>query len=466
MEGVNGATPRAAISRWRWWVCILLMLATVINYMDRMALNQLALRIQFSLGLSNLQYSYLESVFSFAFAVGAIVTGTVVDRANVRWVYPLLVLGWSAAAVLTGFASCFAMLLGCRLLLGLFEAGNWPCGIRTTRAVLRPEERSFGNSLFQSGTALGAVITPLLVLALLRWADPGEPERHAAMAVVGGTYAVAVDAPTDTWKFPFRVIGSLGVVWVLLWFFTIPRRVVNTAPGEVKHEGAVRFAEVFRDKRFWVLLAAAVTINVAWHGYRTWLPLYLQKQRGFSEVEMSRFTTAYYLIADVGSWTAGLGTLLLCRRGMGVHAARTFAFAACAGLTLCSVAVPFLDNDPLWPGSVVGGWFPVTALTVGLLAVAFGALGLFPTYFALTQELSSRHQGKVSGTLGACAHTSLAAIYPLEGWIIDATGSYEVILAAIGVAPLLALGLLLFLWSPLVALRGRNAASGEPITPP
>ena len=75
MNPTSAPTP-TAISHWRWWICILLMLATVINYMDRMALNQLALRIQFSLGLNNTQYSYLESAFSAAFAVGAILTGT------------------------------------------------------------------------------------------------------------------------------------------------------------------------------------------------------------------------------------------------------------------------------------------------------------------------------------------------------------------------------------------------------
>src|SRR5215213_6393964 len=97
-------------SRLRWWVCILLMLATVINYMDRMALNQMALRMQRSLGMDDQQYSLLESAFSLAFAMGAILTGFLVDRTNVRWVYPLMVLGWSAAGVLTGFATTFAML--------------------------------------------------------------------------------------------------------------------------------------------------------------------------------------------------------------------------------------------------------------------------------------------------------------------------------------------------------------------
>jgi ACS family hexuronate transporter-like MFS transporter len=436
-------TDPARRSPWRWWICILLMLATVINYMDRMALNQLALRIQFALNLNNTQYSYLESAFSAAFACGAILAGWIADRANVRFIYPLFVLGWSAAGVLTGFANGFLMLLCCRLLLGLFEAGNWPCGLRTTRAVLAPEERSFGNAMFQSGTALGAIIAPLAVLAILRWADPEEPFRHAVMSVTGGSYAAVTNAPTDTWKVPFRLIGGIGVVWVLLWFLTVPGRLVNTSPSAATmHEGAVNFRDVLRDRRFWVLLAACVAINVTWHGFRTWLPLYLQKQRGFSETEMSRFTATYYLVADLGSLTIGFLTLRLCKRGLHVHTARTLVFAVCSVLTLMCIAVPFLPHEPL----VTESFVPISALTLGLLTVAFGALGLFPTYFALTQDISSRHQGKVSGTLGACAHLSLAAIYPLEGMLIDATKSYEVILGAIGIAPALAFVLLLVFW--------------------
>jgi ACS family hexuronate transporter-like MFS transporter len=117
-----------------------------------------------------------------------------------------------------------------------------------------------------------------------------------------------------------------------------------------------------------------VAINVTWHGYRTWLPLYLVEKRGYSEAAMSRFTTLYYLVADIGSWTVGFFTLwLVRRRGMGVHASRVLAYTA---------------------------------------------------------------------------HISLALIYPIEGWISDRTGSYDLVLGGIGAAPLLALGLLLWKWPP------------------
>ncbi|MCS6864951.1 MAG: MFS transporter [Gemmataceae bacterium] len=407
--------PPPTASPLRWWVCLLLMQATIINYMDRMTLNQLAVEIKASLHLDDVQYSALESIFSFAFAIGAVGTGFLVDRISVRWVYPLAVLGWSLAGMLTGFADSFGMLLACRFALGIFEAANWPCGIRTTRAVLKPEERSFGNSLFQSGTALGAVMTPLVVLGIVKWAE---------------AYGFS-----DTWRIPFRIIGAVGLVWIALWFFTIPARMVQTVPpadASTDTASSGRFSAVLADRRFWALFVAVIAINITWHGYRTWLPLFLRQQRGYSLEAMSAFTTFYYLLADIGSWTIGLLTLGMCRRGVELHTSRLIAFFTCAVLTLGTVSVPFLPNN----------WI----LQAGLLAVAFGALGLFPTYFALSQELSGKHQGKVTGTLGACAHISLAIIYPLEGWVCQATQSYAGVLGGVGVFPLLALGVLLWLW--------------------
>src|SRR5205823_4128833 len=111
----------------------------------------------------------------------AIVMGWLADRWNVRWIYPLAVLAWSLAGFLTGLAFDFTTLLICRFLLGLAEAGNWPCALRTTQRVLAPAERAMGNSILQSGAALGAVLTPIIVVVLT--------------------------TATGTWRYPFMVIG-------------------------------------------------------------------------------------------------------------------------------------------------------------------------------------------------------------------------------------------------------------------
>lgn len=409
------------VSPWRWWVCVLLFLATTLNYMDRVALNQMAKRIKDALDLDPVEYSRLETGFSFCFALGAMFAGVIVDKVNVRWVYPVAVLGWSAAGYLTGYATGFWSLVACRLALGVFESANWPAGLRTTRAILRPEERSFGNALFQSGTAIGAVITPFLVLYLLREAD----------AQSGGD-------SRNSWRVPFRVIGMIGVGWVALWWLTVPRGLLAHATGDSHpgDPGLARYRDIFRDARFWALVGMTVGVNIAWHTYRVWLPLYLQEVREYDEAAMSRLTTWFYLTADVGSWTVGILTLLLVRRGgWGAHGARLLMFGACAALVMIAVLIPFVPT----------GW----GLTTVILLFAFASLGVFPTYYAFSQELSGKHQGKVSGTLGLCAHMTLSlVVYPIQGVVVKQTGSYDLILGAAGVFPVLALILMLVVWPP------------------
>src|SRR5256885_4558653 len=127
---MNGLAASRA-GAWKWWACGLLLLATTINYMDRLTLNQTAKRIMTEVGFDDRGYGELEASFAYAFALGAVLMGWVVDRWNVRWVYPLVLLAWSQAGFLTGLVSTFGGLLVCRFLLGFAEAGHWPCALRT-----------------------------------------------------------------------------------------------------------------------------------------------------------------------------------------------------------------------------------------------------------------------------------------------------------------------------------------------
>ena len=92
-----------------------------------------------------------------------------------------------------------------------------------------PAERSLGNSFFQNGTAIGAVVTPLIVLFTVEWIDPGFSARLAHYALGGtGGMAAAGATPHVVWQMPFRLIGAVGLVWVVLWITTVPRRALAT----------------------------------------------------------------------------------------------------------------------------------------------------------------------------------------------------------------------------------------------
>ena len=126
----------ARSSAWKWWVTGLLLLATMLNYMDRQTLASVAKRITDEFALSQEQYGNIEFAFGWGFAAGSLVFGLLADRISVRVLYPAVVLGWSAMGLLSGFSRGYGTLLMLRALLGFFEAGQWPCALKTTSALL------------------------------------------------------------------------------------------------------------------------------------------------------------------------------------------------------------------------------------------------------------------------------------------------------------------------------------------
>src|SRR5438034_1049151 len=126
------APPQRSAS-WKWWICGLLLCASMINYMDRLTLANVAVRITGEFKLSQEQYGNLELVFGWAFAAGSLAFGFVADRVSIRWLYPTVLLLWSATGFATGLVHSYTGLLTCRTLLGFFEAGHWPCALKTTQ---------------------------------------------------------------------------------------------------------------------------------------------------------------------------------------------------------------------------------------------------------------------------------------------------------------------------------------------
>lgn len=445
------STPARPAS-WKWLVCGLLLFASTINYMDRVTLSTVATRITAQFGLSQEQYGNIEFGFGWAFAVGSLAFGLTVDRLPVRWVYPTALALWSAMGFLTAYARNYEELLACRILLGLFEGGHWPCAIKTTRALLAPAERSLGNSVLQSGTSIGAIATPLLMRLLLT------PEA-------------------GSWRGAFQIIGAVGLIWIVAWFALIRRQ--DLAAGEATFQspqpgGSKAAARVVGDevtsltlgernqrlltssptvtqasdrpvkrdslweaifsRRMLVVLIVIALINTWWQLLRAWLPKVLQEGRGYAESDMLSFLPIFYIATDVGVLGAGAATVWLHRRGMSVHGARVAAFGACAALSAFAVAAALLPKGP--------------ALLGVLLLAGAGALGVFPIYHALTQDFTAKHQGTISG-LGGVAAWALSPAQKLYGRLVDQTGSFDLGFAVAGCFPLLALAVLWLLWKPV-----------------
>lgn len=395
-----------------WAVCGLMFLATMLNYMDRQALAQQASEIRNELALSNEDYGNLEVGFGIAFAIGGIVTGILVDRFSLRWIYPAILLAWSIIGFLTGYVTNYRELMICRILLGIFEAGQWPCALAASQRLLSRSNRALGNSVLQSGASLGAIATPIVVLIL----------SHEGL---GG------------WRLPFRVIGGLGILWVFAWLALVrPRDLeINDGaahPGEPADADRPEMDRATLIRRFAALLIVVVAINICWQYFRAWMPMMLQEEHGYGNDAVQVFSSAYYIAAGVGCLAVGFLAKHLTTRGLSVHGARMATFIVCVGLTALGILAAYLPASP---------W-----LLVLLLAVGFGSLGQFPTYYAFTQEISVRQMGKVTGVLSFVAWIATAAIHGPIGRSIDATGSYFAATLFAALAPVAALLALMILW--------------------
>jgi ACS family hexuronate transporter-like MFS transporter len=404
--------PAQRTQGWIWWVSGLLLLATMLNYMDRQTLANLAPRISSELKLSNEQYGDMEFGFGCAFAAGSLFFGFLADRVSVAVLYPLVLLAWSSIGVITGFCNGYESLLLWRTLLGFFEAGHWPCALRTTKAVMGRQNRTMGNSVLQSGGALGAILTPPIILLIV-----GKSEEAGA------------------WRSPFIIIGSLGIIWIVAWMASIRRRDIPIPSEQPANEGEQDrgfLRECLSNRRFWTLVPVVIFINLTWQLIRAWLPKFLMEGRGATETVALLFNSVYYIAADVGCILAGVATLRLARRGLHVHTTRMIVFGSCALLTALTCVAAAL---PL-------GW----GLYSVLLIVAAGSLGLFPCYYSLSQETSERHMGKTAGLLGALAWIVSSPMQKVFGRVVDQTKSFDTGLALAGFAPAAAFIVLLLFW--------------------
>ena len=419
---------------WRYGVCGLLLCATMLLYMDRLTLSVLAKRICDEYSFSNEQYGALDTGLSYAFAGGAFFFGFLVDRLGARWLYPAVLLAWSGAGLATGYSDAIGAWLlpdsagneqayygfmACRVALGFFESGHWPCALVTTQMILTRADRSLGNSILQSGAAIGSVVTPIIVL-MLKSDDPGG------------------------WRAPFVAIGCIGVFWTVPWLLMIRGEDLTRKP-----ETPAQSIVLDTTPRLWsrefcrmlgVLIVIVICINLTWQFFRVWLPKFLQEAHGYSDEEMYWFTSAYYLSTDLGCIGVGVWVKGLISGGWEVHRARVVTFSTCAVVVLLAVAVAFMPRAS-------GFWSPMSLLMLAaLLLIAAGTLGLYPNYYSFSQELTRTHQGKISGALGTIAWIGSGTMQWLVGRNIDATKSYAAGVALAGVLPILACVALWLFW--------------------
>ncbi|MEZ5386324.1 MAG: MFS transporter [Prosthecobacter sp.] len=408
-------------SSWKWYLCGLLLLATTINYMDRVTLANASVRVTKEFSLSEQQYGNLELAFGWAFAAGSLVFGFLADRLRVYWLYPVVLAGWSVMGMASGWTHGYTELLVCRTLLGFFEAGHWPCALKTTFVVLNEKDRTMGNSILQSGASIGAVITPQ-VMKLLMTDELG------------------------TWRLSFVVVGAVGLVWVFVWLVMMRNVNLDAPVPSASDAPKLNLCSILTGRRFWAVALLIFGAQTVWHIYRVWLMKFLQTGRGYEEAAALNFNSLYYIFTDVGCVAAGLVSMWLIRkRSVTPHGARRIVYAGACVLTSLSLTIPWLGK----------GW-----LLLGvILVIGAGALALFPCYYSFVQELSDQHVGRLTGLLSMWVWAVTSPMHSFFGILADKTKSYDVGLVVAGLAPWLGVIAMKVLWDQSNSARTSSSPS-------
>jgi MFS transporter, ACS family, hexuronate transporter len=392
----------------RWLAVGIFLVAGTINFLDRQLLAAVAPSLKAELHLTNAQYGGLISAYSVVYAIVAPAVGLFVDRVGLNAGMSLAVFLWSIAGMATGFSSTFRGLLACRMGLAVGEStGNSGPG-KATAMYLDPGELAIAGGFGATSITLGTMAAPLVAAAL---------------------------APHYGWRSVFIFCGSLGFLWIPLWWFTarrIPPRVESvTAPS-------IPLGTLLRDRRLWGVTLAYALVYCLYSLWANWTTVYFVHERHLTQLEANQhFAWFPPAFAIVGGFFGGGLAFRLIRRGMGGMEARMRACWLTAPMLLATAAVPII---------------PSTAMAAVAIGVSFLCLqSLICNIHVLPVDLYGAPRAAFTNSLSSSAsYTLQALISPLIGWVVDRFGFGPVCVIA-SVLPLLGL------WALQVSLSAKGS---------
>jgi ACS family hexuronate transporter-like MFS transporter len=358
--------------------------------------------MQQELGLDNKDLGWLFAVFYYSYTFAQFAVGGLLDRWNLRWAYAIGVVAWSCTAALTALANGFTALLIFRLLLGVTESVNWPAAMRVVVRALSPEERSLGNGIFTSGTSVGALIAPSVILGI---------------------------AGVLNWRWAFVWVGALGFMWLLLWVTMTGNRAQEHVwmPDVPKISGQTRaeaYSEILRTSQFWRVFVVAILVNPCLYFLLNWLPTYFSQHWNISPSGLKGILTLVFLGLDFGYLFCGGGILGLTRCGWRLGSARKTVFLT--GTVLLSLAglVPFTAD--------------LNTAVILLVLANFGAGCWIAMYLTMAQEVSATNVSTAAGLLGGSGSLAGALAMWAVGHVTHQTSTFTAPFACVGVAAVLA----------------------------
>ncbi len=295
---------------YRWTVCALIFFATTINYIDRQVIGILKPLLETDLGIGEKQYAHIIMVFQLAYAFAMVIAGRLIDKYGSKIGYGISVIVWSIAAAGHALAKGIYGFSFWRALLGLSESGNFPAAIKTVAEWFPKKERALATGIFNSGTNVGAIIAPLAIPAIITaWG----------------------------WQFAFIITGSLGFIWIILWFifYEVPSRqkrisasefeYINSDVDEIRDSGEkIPWFRLFKYRQTWLFFIGKGLTDPVWWFYLFWIPGWLAQVRGTGlDIKSFGVPLAFiYTATTVGSIFGGWLSSYMINKGISPFRAR------------------------------------------------------------------------------------------------------------------------------------------------
>jgi ACS family hexuronate transporter-like MFS transporter len=394
-------------------ICALLFFAATINYIDRQVIGILKPTLQKQFGWSEIDYADIVFAFQLAYAIAFLFAGRLIDKVGTKMGFIIAIVVWSVAAMahaeveLFGpmastilaavgltYSATVAGFIFARLALGFGEAGNFPAAIKVTAEWFPKRERALATGLFNSGTNIGALVTPLVVpIITIKWG----------------------------WYWAFVITGALGFLWLLLWIplYDSPEKHARLGAAELAHIRSdppdppihIPWAQLLKYRQTWAFALGKFMTDPVWWLYLFWIPDFLNRNYGIDLKTIGLPLVAIYLIADVGSIGGGWLSSFFLKRGWTPNSARKVAMLA--------MAISVLPI--MFASSASNVWVAVTL--VGIAAAAHQ--GWSANLFTLTSDMFPRQAvGSVVGLGGFAGAVGGMLIAKITGYILEASGSY------------------------------------------
>jgi MFS transporter, ACS family, hexuronate transporter len=403
-----------SVGWFRWGICALLFFATALNYVDRQILGILKPALEKGLNWSEKDFANIVIAFTIAYAIGYSGAGWFIDRVGVKLGYTLAVLLWSLAEVAhalnwyippeakiwliampaTAFGFCAA-----RFVLGIAEGGNFPAVNKTVSEWFPKKERAFAFGICNSGTNIGAIASPLLILWL---------------------------AADYNWPMAFVVTGALGLFWLVFWLpiYASPEKHKRVKPSELAYiykdppdpPGIkIPWRTLLKYRQTWMYVIGTCISGTIWWFWLYWGPDFLHKQYGLETKRLGWPLVVIYLITGVGSITGGWLSGWFLKLGWTINAARKTAMLVCA---LCVV--------PVFVASIVSNsWVGIILVGLAMAAHQGFAANLFTT---VSDTAPRQVVGSIVGLGGTAACIGTVLIAELVPYILEKTGEYRILL--------------------------------------